>query len=1423
MRRSFSLLSISLLIVVALILSGLTDLVRWFQQQEWAARRGIGYGVEALVADPVADVAPYGVNVYFENHSEEEVTQSLALIQAAGLRWVRLQLPWSAIEARPNVLDWSPWDRWIDLSRRHGLQVILVVTSAPAWARQDPLPTAPPDDPQTYASFLAAAVRHYRGRVRCFQVWDDPNIAPHWGSGYVDPAAYTALLQAAYTAAKDADPDCLILGAGLAPNWETGGKNLNEIDFLRRMYQAGAKGYFDVLGAKPYGFWETPDDPRLDPHVLNFSRLVLLREVMEEFGDRDTPVWAVAFGWNALPADWAGRPATWGTDAEDRQAQRTVAAMRRARTEWPWLGVMTLACFRWAGDPADPIRGFALVEPDFAPRALYTVIAQALHAPPVATPGIHEPAHPAITWGPGWRQDPDETGGTIAVGSVGLTTTLLFVGTRLDAVTRGGALDVSLDGGPPTRVSLEHSGSWQAQPLVRDVQDTLHRVHIRVAADYIAIDAFRVVREKPLPPYEAAIALLLAALAVNLLLVLRYLSPPPTPSPPLPGERRGLGGGVGFVAMLLALAWYQWCPGDVTALLGLAALALLAMQRPALYLVLVALTAPFYLSLWRFASVTETLVLVGVVGWALRALWLRDGWAMWPRRTDGPVLFFLAVGLLSLLAAERQGVALRELRTVVVEPVLLFALVTRAVATPQEARRIADGLILAGVCAALWGIGQFALGQDIITAEGVWRARAAYPSPNNLGLFLERTLPVAMALALGSPRWRDRGLYALAVVVTGIGLALTFSRGAWLGAGVALLFLGLLGGRRMFVAVVALWAVGLLALVPLGRVERFASLFDLQEGTTFLRLKLWQAALRMALDHPLQGVGLDNFLYKYPDYRLPEAWAEPNLSHPHNLILDWWLRLGVLGLVALAALLLDFFRRAIRVLGAADAGARVLAAGLAASMVAALVHGLIDNSYFLVDLATVFMLSYGLVVALDQSPRPKAQTPRPKAQGPSPKPQAPRPKAQSLENSPVGRAVSLPYTRFYYKKGTDMASFWRAIPNKVKWLAPAFFLLVMGEAMSAGFLALYVQHLGAMVEQVGLFFTVNMVAVAAAWVLGGWVSDSLGRLPTAGLGLLLGTVGYAGSALMPVWPLLWLSVAVSTFGLAAASLSYLAYATAHTPEAMRGRITSLFGAGGGLAALIGVPLAGQLSEHLGFRGLYGVIAGLAATGLVLALPQLRGERWTPGRLHLAGLRESVGGVWRLLTLGGIVTWVFLLDGARDLGFSVSEQFIPVYYRQIGGLSLAEVGLLGGVATVGAIVLTPLGGWLADRLSERVGIAVAAVLGLVGMVLFVSAQGLGGFALAMVVFASARSFMDPAFLAMLTKSVSVDRLGLVLGLTGTALSVLSTPGPALGGILWNAVAPAAPFLGTGLILLLVAVPVWFTFRPGKQDAPGERET
>jgi O-antigen ligase len=119
----------------------------------------------------------------------------------------------------------------------------------------------------------------------------------------------------------------------------------------------------------------------------------------------------------------------------------------------------------------------------------------------------------------------------------------------------------------------------------------------------------------------------------------------------------------------------------------------------------------------------------------------------------------------------------------------------------------------------------------------------------------------------------------------------------------------------------------------------------------------------MLWDHPWLGVGLDNFLYQYRTrYVLPDAWQEPDLSHPHNLVLDFGTRLGLGGIAVLLWVQVAFWQVALSLYRRLPQGReRALILGLMASMVATLAHGLIDNSFFLVDLAFIFFLTLGVV------------------------------------------------------------------------------------------------------------------------------------------------------------------------------------------------------------------------------------------------------------------------------------------------------------------------------------------------------------------------------------------------------------------------------------------------------------------------------
>ena len=206
-----------------------------------------------------------------------------------------------------------------------------------------------------------------------------------------------------------------------------------------------------------------------------------------------------------------------------------------------------------------------------------------------------------------------------------------------------------------------------------------------------------------------------------------------------------------------------------------------------------------------------------------------------------------------------------------------------------------------------------------------------------------------------SPRF-----FALAAIPIALALYLTYSRGAWLGIVAGLACIGFFSGRRVRIAMLALFVIGAILAIPFLQTERAQSLFQIGTGTGFFRVSVWQSAIAMIRDHPVFGVGLDNFLYEYPRYINPEAWREPNLSHPHNIVLDFWVRLGIGGVIALAWMLIEFYRAGLRKIETH----RALVIGLMASMTAALAHGMIDAAYFYVDLAFVWMLALGVMAQL---------------------------------------------------------------------------------------------------------------------------------------------------------------------------------------------------------------------------------------------------------------------------------------------------------------------------------------------------------------------------------------------------------------------------------------------------------------------------
>jgi hypothetical protein len=317
-------------------------------------------GCRAASADPAA-------KPHLAAHTLRADDYSLALARAAGFDTIVQVFAWREIEPTRDQFHWEVTDQVVAAAEYYGLDLVVRLDQHPAWASavQPPL-NAPPDHLGDYRHFVERVAMRYRGRIRAYIIWNEPNLALEWGGRPPDPAAYVELLRTGYEAVKAGDPAALVVSAGLAPTNGDGELAMDERAYLRAMYRAGAARYFDVLGAHPYGLGQPPDAPLTANGGLVFGRLVELRAIMLDNGDGDKPVWITEVGWTVDPP-----PDQPGTGVSlDQQAAYLTGALERVRREWPWVGLMTVWNLAPA-TPGDPFGGYSLLDAAGQPRPAY--------------------------------------------------------------------------------------------------------------------------------------------------------------------------------------------------------------------------------------------------------------------------------------------------------------------------------------------------------------------------------------------------------------------------------------------------------------------------------------------------------------------------------------------------------------------------------------------------------------------------------------------------------------------------------------------------------------------------------------------------------------------------------------------------------------------------------------------------------------------------------------------------------------------------------------------------------------------------------------------------------------------------------------------------------------------------------------------
>jgi O-antigen ligase len=299
------------------------------------------------------------------------------------------------------------------------------------------------------------------------------------------------------------------------------------------------------------------------------------------------------------------------------------------------------------------------------------------------------------------------------------------------------------------------------------------------------------------------------------------------------------------------------------------------------------------------------LILGAAALWIVR-LWLAPAFRfLWPPLCWA-IIPFVSYAVWRYSTADIEFIARQELIQIILGALLLLIIINNLY-SQESTRALCLAIVFLGMVVAMYGIFQWLRSSTTVwgmsrPSEYFGRASGTFICPNHLSGFLEMVLPIGIALVVSgrvSPVTRVCLAYASIVIVFGIAGAR--SRAGWMAAGAALALMILILLRRKgqrWIALVLLAALSTSGYWLYSRtVASRVTEVELTGHGREIRLRLWEAALKIWKENPWYGVGPDHFDHRYRQYREAVDRTQTRPGRTHNDYINTLVDYGAVGLV----------------------------------------------------------------------------------------------------------------------------------------------------------------------------------------------------------------------------------------------------------------------------------------------------------------------------------------------------------------------------------------------------------------------------------------------------------------------------------------------------------------------------------------------